>query len=175
MTLQLLIRCYLTWGKWKIMPLSSAGSERKLILWFLSQLDTCETYNCKSVPVEEWERNVKGVSRMWQNEGILLLKWKDRIYFINYLTLIDSSTSQIWGWEWILLMLLNKWTAMYIALPPCNVPRYQLDASRGNRVKRGSIVTQSLHKFCTAFSKTVTLFLKMWLYLPEVEKLNLWC
>lgn len=64
---------------------------------------------------------------------------------------------------------------MSVALPPCNLPRTRLDASRAKRGKRGSLVTQSLQEFCSAFTKTVTLFLKTWPYLPEVEKLNLWC
>lgn len=136
MTLRLLTCCYQTWGKWKIMPLSSASSERKLILWFLSQTDTCETYNCKTVPVEEWEGNGKGVSQMWQNEGVLLLNWTDRGFIINYLTLTDRSTWQTCGWEWVLLRLLNKRAAMYIALPPCNLPRYQQHAFKGQKGKK---------------------------------------
>jgi len=112
---------------------------------------------------------------MWQNEGILPLNQKDRISVMNYLTLTDRSTSQTCGWEWVLLRLLNKGTAVNIALPPCNLPRHQLDASRAKRGKRGSPATQSLPKFCSAFTRTVTWFLKMWLYLPEVKKISLWC
>lgn len=84
MTLQLLACCYLNRGKWKITPLNAASNEGTLILWFLSQLDTCETCNCKSVPVEEREESKGNPSDVANPKG--------RIFIINCLTLRDSST-----------------------------------------------------------------------------------
>lgn len=78
-TLQLLACCCLNRGKWKITPLNSASNERTLISWFLSQLDTCETCNCKSVPVEEREESKGNQSDVANPKG--------RIFIINCLTL----------------------------------------------------------------------------------------
>lgn len=131
-TLQLLACCYLTQGKGKITPLNSASSGRTLILWVLRQLDTWET-----VPVEEWEES-KG-NRSDAAEWRYLLNPKGRIYIINCLILRDSSTSETCGWEWVLLVHCVNLTAVYIALPPCNLPRYQLDASKAKRGKKSKL------------------------------------
>lgn len=63
-----------------------------------------------------------------------------------------------------------KRAALHIALPPCNLPRYQLDATRAKKEKRAA---HSLHKFFNALTKALMLFLKMWLYVPGLKKLGL--
>lgn len=65
-----------------------------------------------------------------------------------------------------------KPTALCIALPPCNLPSYQLDATRA---KKGKRATHNLPKFFSAVTKALTSFPKMWLYLPGVERLGFWC